>query len=68
MKTESHKNRAVPRTQEIQHLSSCDSTGTVFLTEVPVWNVNSLLTETVLYFTVINKRIYSLLTLAAAVP
>jgi hypothetical protein len=64
MKTDSHKNRTVSGTEEIQYLSSSDYIKTVFYNGVVVLNINSIFTEGVLYFTVIKKLIYSLLTLA----
>jgi hypothetical protein len=60
MKTDYNKSRTVSGTQEIQYISS-DYIRTVFYTGVPV------LTETVLYFMVINAST-TYLTSAATVP
>jgi len=67
MKTNCNTSPAVSGIKEIQNISSSDSIGTVFYTGVPVLTINSIFTETVLYFMVINEST-TYLTSAAGGP
>ena len=51
----------------MQYISSSDYIRTVFYTGEPLLTINSIFTETVLYFTVINEST-AYLTSAATVP